>query len=234
MRIRDILYTLSVLIAGTGISCGQFLINPYRFAAGGGGGGALEFATAYTGFTSNGWASEVGWEVTPSTNVTVTHLAAMFTSGSYADKTVSLRQSNGTLIEAVTIVFSGATLGVYTWVVLTTPRALTSGTEYLVTVSGGFNDGPQGGSLTYSTTHLTPGNEVDATGTPTGTGAALPGYNKGINIRYTVPREFSSFPFCFVSPPFPVRLNTILPRPSASTGVSLACLAEWCRPHAQC
>ena len=37
--IRDILYALSVLIAGTGISCGQFLINPYQFAAGGGGGG---------------------------------------------------------------------------------------------------------------------------------------------------------------------------------------------------
>ena len=40
MRIRDILHTLSILIAGTGISCGQFLINPYSFAAPGGGGGS--------------------------------------------------------------------------------------------------------------------------------------------------------------------------------------------------
>ena len=156
-------------------------------AAGGGGGGALEFASAYTGFTSNGWANEQGWEITPSTDIPVTHLAAMFTSGSYGNKTVTLRTSGGTVIETVTAVFSGATLNVWTWVVLTTPRVLTSGTKYLVTTSGGFNDGPWTGSLTYSTTHITPGVEVDATGTPTGTGASLPSYSLGINIRYTVP-----------------------------------------------
>jgi hypothetical protein len=35
MRIRDLLYTLAILICGTALSSAQFIINPYSFAAGG-------------------------------------------------------------------------------------------------------------------------------------------------------------------------------------------------------
>jgi hypothetical protein len=37
---KAVLYSLSILICGTALSCAQFIINPYSFAAPGGGGGS--------------------------------------------------------------------------------------------------------------------------------------------------------------------------------------------------
>ena len=154
-------------------------------AAGGGGGGDL--VTAYTGFSSNNILDEQGWAFVPSANLTVTHLGAMFITGSYADKTISLRTSGGTLITSATAVLSGATLNVTTWDDVGSPAALTSGTTYVVTVTNAYNNYPFGGTPTVDATHITTGVEVTAAGTATGNGAAFPSRSYGINIRYTVP-----------------------------------------------
>ena len=186
MRFRDIIYTLAVLIVGTAVSSAQFLINPYAFAAGGGG-SPLELITAYSGYSTNGGPTEQGYAFVPSANLTVTHLGAYFVTGSFADKTITLRQSDGTAITTATAVFSGATLDVTTWGAVGSPAALTSGTTYLVTVSMGYNNYPYAGSLTSDTTHITPGIQVYADGSAVGGGAAFPSNTLGINIRYTVP-----------------------------------------------
>jgi hypothetical protein len=80
MRIRDILYTLSVLIYGTGLSCGQFLINPYSFAAAGGGSGFLINETFEgTGFSDN---SAAWTQYTTGSSATDPNYAYTFSGGS--------------------------------------------------------------------------------------------------------------------------------------------------------
>ena len=156
-------------------------------AAGGGGGSPVELVTAYTGYSTNSILDEQGWAFVPSSNLTVTHLGAMFVTGCIADKTISLRTSGGTLITSATVALSGATLDVTTWGAVGSPAALTSGTTYVVMVTGAYNNYPFGGTPTVDATHITTGVEVTAAGTATGNGAAFPSRSYGINIRYTVP-----------------------------------------------
>ena len=157
-------------------------------AAGGGGGSPLELISSYSGFSDAGTGSNIGWQITPNTNLTITHVGAIFMSGSYADKTIHIRASGGTSLGSATAPISGATLNVYTWAALGSPLSLTSGTTYLVTSDNNYNGSPQNGTLTHATTHMSTGVVVIATdGTVEGTGAAFPNKTQGLNIRYTVP-----------------------------------------------
>ena len=158
--------------------------------AGGGGGGPIDWIAGITGgFSTGGSGGERGMSLTVgASNVTVTHLAAWITAGTYADTVVKIRSDASTVLGSVTVPISGATVGAYRWVELSPHLTLTaSGTYYLMREQGSYNEFPQGGSTTYTSTHLTAGVAVDQTTAATGDGAAIGANTFGTNLRYNTP-----------------------------------------------
>jgi hypothetical protein len=189
MKIRDYLYTLTVLICGTVISSAGLLINPYRFAAVGGGGPVDWIAPLVGGIQITALNGETGFEViVGGSNVTVTHLAAWIVTGTYQNVDVKIRSNASTVLGSVTVPISGATVGAYRWVELSPHLTLTASTTYyLMRNEGNYNAYPQGSTTTYTSSAITAGVKVSETCLPTGDGAAIPGYTSGANLRYTLP-----------------------------------------------
>ncbi len=181
MKIRDILYTLSVLILGTGLSCAQLLINPYAIAAtgGGGGGGNTRWVIEGTaeGSTSNSYAGYVGGRFTVgSSPIYVTSLDAWVESGSTQTHALKLFTAAGVELRSQSIDYSLHS-GVWASSTLTSPITLLPGTDYIIGAqqfSGGdlwhefagtsytFTGVATWGSAAYGTTY--PVSEVGSSG----------------------------------------------------------------------
>lgn len=127
---------------GTSISCA------------GAGGGSTDFVSSISG--GEDATLETGYRgykiVVGASNINVTQLGCYFTSGTYADVTVKLKDSSCVELASSVVPISGSTANAFNWAPeLGSPVTLTAGGTYYITQNvGGFNGFKR--NATYTTT----------------------------------------------------------------------------------
>ena len=184
MRLRDIIYTLAVLIVGTAVSSAQFLINPYAFAAGGGGGDTA-FITGVTLGSKTSQTVQLGMKITIGASpITVTEVGIYGNNTKFSPTMdVYIRSSGGADLGHATVTWGAASQFYYA--TLSSPVVLSASTVYYVMTDAlGFNDIYTSATTTVTTTAAATTNDAAYGQPPTGEGSAAGKVYGPLDFKY--------------------------------------------------
>ena len=132
-------YIITLFLFVAGVHADQYILLQTGSAAGGGGsGGTNTWVTGQTlGTLRNDYTGQVGLQMIPATNMTITALGVYVVAGGTNSNTVYLYDTNGVILTQVFINYSGLSGWTYT----NTTWSVTAGTTYYVMFGAISGDG---------------------------------------------------------------------------------------------